>query len=83
MRGHNERSILIRCLWFNIRHRHLREEDSSLARPAAFVDCSSYVAICSSRYEALFGATCGSGVLICPQIQHQRHGPLTMADEQS
>ena len=42
------------------------------AVPPAFVDCSSYVTICSSCYEALFGAICGASVLICPQIQCQR-----------
>ena len=38
----------------------------------AFVDCISYVVSHSNRYEALFGATCGASVLICPWIQRQR-----------
>ena len=52
-----------------------------LACLSAFGGCSSYVKSRSSHYEALFGATCGASVLICPRIQRQgsacQQGPMS------
>ena len=62
------------------KQRHLREVDYSLARPAASVDSSSYVASHSSHYEAHFGTPCGA---MSPHIQRQAAGLPSMANERS
>ena len=43
-----------------------------MTHAVGLVDSNCYVTNRSSCYEALFGATCRSSVLICPRIQRQR-----------
>ena len=84
--GHADTKLHLTCRFANalaINYRHLRKIDRSFARPAAFVDTSSYVASHHSHYEAHLCAVCMAIVLICPWIQCQAAGLPTMANEQS